>query len=153
MRHHTFLTRHLLGSVPASFIMVLAATVVTGPAAADDWPALRTGMWEFSRTIETPGTPGKPQIIQTKKCTNPSDDMKKQNEMLKKSGCTFTPPVRAGNTYTYSATCNIQGATGTSKSVLTVEDDSAYSISIESDFAGTSTHEVLHARRVADCRP
>jgi hypothetical protein len=151
MRHHTFLIRHLLGSVPASFIMVLAATIVTGPAAADDWPALRTGMWEFSRTIETPGTPGKPQIFQTRKCTNPSDDMKKQNEMLTKGGCKFSAVTRSGNTYTYSAVCKLKVASGTSKSVLTVESDSAYMIRIESDFGGEQTRELLRARRLGDC--
>lgn len=153
MKSKTCSTSHLSIVMASRSALLLAATLTTGTAVADEWPLLRTGMWELNRTIETPGKPGNPQNMQTMKCMNPSDDMKKQNEMLKKSGCTFTPPVRAGNTYTYSATCNIQGATGTSKSVLTVEDDSAYSISIESDFTGTSTHEVLHARRVADCRP
>jgi len=108
-------------------------------------------MWEFSRTIETPGTPGKPQIFQTRKCTNPSDDMKKQNEMLTKGGCKFSAVTRSGNTYTYSAVCKLKVASGTSKSVLTVESDSAYMIRIESDFGGEQTRELLRARRLGDC--
>lgn len=150
MRHPTSQARHFFRPVAARFAILLAATVIMGPAAADDWPALRTGMWEFNRTIETPGTPGKPQIIQTKKCTNPSDDMKKQNEMLTKGGCQFSPVTRSGNTYTYSAVCKLKVLSGTSKSVLTVENDSAYMIRIESDL-GEQTRELLRARRVGDC--
>ena len=125
MRHGSHLPRHFFASVPARFAIVLAATLATGPVAADDSPALRSGIWEFNRTVETSGTPGKAQAIQTKKCTGPSDDMKRQNEMLTKGGCKFSPVVRAGNTCTYSAVCKLQGASGTSKSVLTVESDSA----------------------------
>lgn len=135
----------------ARFAVLLAATLVTGRVAADDWPALRAGMWEFSRTIETPGASGKPQDIQKKDCTNPTDDMKKQNDMLTKAGCKFSPVVRAGNTYTFSATCTMQGASGTSKSVLTVQGDSAYEIRVDSDFGGKKTHEVLRAKRTGDC--
>ena len=116
-------------------------------------PALSTGMWEFNRTIESSRTPGKPQTIQTKTCTNPSDDMRKQNEMLTRSGCKFSPVTRAGSTYSYSAACKLQGAEGTSKSVLTVENDGAYTIRVESNFGGEPTRELLRARRVGDCRP
>ncbi len=71
-------TGHSLLALPAHFMVVLAAALATCPSvAADDWPALRIGLWEFNRTLETSGTPGKTQTIQTKKCTSPSDDMKK----------------------------------------------------------------------------
>jgi uncharacterized protein affecting Mg2+/Co2+ transport len=133
--------------------VLLAAALPAGQAAADDWPALRAGMWEFNRTIETPGAQGKPQTMQTRKCTNPADDMKRQNDMLSKGGCKFSPVTRAGNTYSYSAVCNLQGASGTSKSVLTVESDAAYEIRIESDFGGEPTREWLRAKRTGDCRP
>ncbi|MBK9063212.1 MAG: DUF3617 family protein [Acidobacteria bacterium] len=91
------------------------------------------------------------RTIQKKDCTNPTDDMKKQNDMLTKAGCKFSPVVRAGNTYTFSATCTMQGASGTSKSVLTVQGDGAFEIRVESDFGGKKTHEVLRAKRTGDC--
>ncbi len=154
MRNRTPLTRHYFLPVPARPAVLLAAALGTCPAvASDDWPALRTGMWEFNRSIETSRTPGKAQTIQTKKCANPSDDMKKQNEMLTRGGCKFSPVTRAGNTYTYSAVCKLQGTAGTSKSVLTVETDSAYMIRIESDFGGEPTRELLRAKRIGDCKP
>ena len=149
--HDTDLTRYFVLAVPARFAVLLAATLAAGPAAADDWPTLRPGMWEFNRTIEKPGSPGKPQTMQTKKCMNPSDDMKKQNEMLTRGGCKLSPITRAANVYTYSATCQLQGAAGTSKSVLTVESDSAYTIRVDSDFGGEPTRELLRAKRVGDC--
>jgi hypothetical protein len=77
--------------------------------------------------------------------------MKRQNEMLTKGGCRFTPVTRSGNAYSYSATCKMQGMSGTSKSVVTVDGDSAYALRVESDFGGESTREVLRARRTGDC--
>lgn len=153
MRNCITLSRNRACPAPTRVAMILAAAMFTGHAVADEWPALRAGMWEFNRTIETSATPGKPQTIQTKKCTNPSTDFKRQNEMLTKGGCTFSPVARAGNTYTYSAVCKMKGLSGTSKSVLTAERDSAYVIRIESDFSGEPTREILRAKRVGDCQP
>ncbi len=133
-------------------ILSIAALCATGTAAAaDEWPPLRQGMWEFNRSIETPGKGGKPQTMQMKECTNPTEDMKRQNEMLSKGGCKFSPVTRSGNVYSYSAQCKMQGMAGTSKSVLTVDGDSSYMIRIESDFGGEATREVLRARRTGDC--
>lgn len=139
--------------LPARIAILVATTLITGQAVADDWPTLRAGMWEFSRTVETTATPGKPQSFQTKNCTNPSADIKRQNEMLTKAGCSFSPVGRSGNTYTYSAVCKMKGLSGTSKSVLTAESDSAYAIRIESDVGGEPTRELLRAKRLSDCQP
>lgn len=151
MRRRTPLPRHFFVHVPVRCAVLLAATLAAGRAASDDWPALRAGMWEFNRTIETSGASGKPQTIQKNECTNPTDDMRKQNETLTKAGCKFSPVVRSGNTYTYSAVCKMQGVSGTSKSVLTVESDASYVIRVESDFGGQRTHETLRAKRAGDC--
>jgi hypothetical protein len=37
--------------------------------------------------------------------------------------------------------------------VLTVENDGAYTIRVESNFGGEPTRELLRARRIGDCRP
>ena len=144
---------YLLLSPTVRFAALLAAAISTGAATAEELPAFRAGVWEFNRAMEASATAGKPQTIQTRQCTSPSDDMKKQNEMLTKSGCKFSPVTRAGNIYSYSAVCNLTGASGTSKSELTVESDSAYLIRIESNLGGTPSREVLRAKRVGDCRP
>jgi hypothetical protein len=45
----------------------------------------------------------------------------------------------------------MQGMSGTSKSVLSVTGDSAYTLRVESDFGGEATRELLTAKRLGDC--
>lgn len=134
-------------------VLILAALLggAANAAASEEWPALRHGLWQFDRSIETVGKGGRPQTVQTRSCTSPTDEMKRQNETLSRAGCKFSPLARAGNVYTYSAACKMQGMSGTSKSVLTVDGDSAYTIRVESDFGGEATRELLQARRTGDC--
>jgi Protein of unknown function (DUF3617) len=153
MKPRTRLVQRLFRPMPARLPVLLAAALAVGQAAADEWPALRAGLWEFDRTIETPGVAGKPQTMQTTNCTNPASDMKSQNEMLTKAGCKFSPVTRSGNTYSYSAVCKLQGVSGTSNSVLTVENDGAYTIRVESDLGGQPSRELLRAKRTGDCQP
>ncbi len=132
-------------------MVLIAALCAAGSAAADDWPVLRHGMWEFNRSMETVGKAGKPQTVQTSKCTSPTEEWKRQQETLSKAGCKFSPLVRAGNVVTYSAVCKMQGSTVTSKSVMTVDGDGAYTLRVESDDGGETTRELLQARRKGDC--
>ena len=133
-------------------LLLLATVLAAGTAvAADDWPVLRHGLWEFNRTMEGAGKGGRAESIQARRCVNPTDDMKRQREMLGKSGCKFSPISRSGNVYSYSATCQMQGLSGTSKSTLTVNGDSAYTLRVESDFGGEATRELMQAKRVGDC--
>jgi hypothetical protein len=134
----------------------VAASVVAGGALffaaaslAEDPPPFRQGLWQFDRAVGG-------QKLQTKECTNPTEDMKQQNALLTKGGCKFTPSTRAGKAYTFSAECTINAPgsapiTARSTSVLTVESDSAYRVEITTTGAGTSTNETLLARRVGDC--
>jgi len=120
-------------------------------ARAEDLPSFRQGLWEFNRTVETIGSPGKPQTLTTKKCTNPTEDMKKQHELVSKTGCKFSPAVRTGKTYTFTTECNIQGVTTKSTSIMTVENDGAYTVKVESRSGAQGTNETLQARRTGDC--
>lgn len=127
---------------------VLALT--TCNANAQNLPTLRPGLWEINRTVDTSDNNGTPQTVSTRECTSPNEGMLARQEMLKKIGCTLSPLNQQGNTYTYSAICG-QGEGGTSRSTLTVEKDSAYSIRIESNIKGTPSQEMLRATRVGDC--
>jgi hypothetical protein len=134
-------------------IAVLVVTALTAcVSSAQDLPALRAGLWEINRTIDASASGGPPQTVSTRECTSPNDGMLARQEMLKKIGCTLSPLHQSGNTYTFSAVCS-QGAGGTSRSTLTVDNDSAYSIHIESDIAGMPSKEMLRATRVGDCPP
>ena len=134
----------VVASVAAGVALFLA-----GAPRAEEPPAFRHGLWQFDRTVGG-------QKLQTKECTNPTEDMKQQNALLTKGGCKFTPSTRAGKTYTFSAECTINApggapVTARSTSVLTVESDAAYRVEITTTGAGTSTNETLLARRVGDC--
>jgi len=121
-------------------------------AHAQPLPPLRAGLWEVSRTVEAPTGTGTPQIVRTTECEDPNEAMAARQQMLTRIGCTLAPMEHAGNTYTFSAICG-EGGAETSKSVLIVESDSAYSIRIESTVGGAQSQELLRATRVGDCPP
>ena len=129
--------------------VIVAVLLFAGLAAADELPALRPGMWEFIRTVAPAG--GKPQTLQNKKCADPTEQMKSQNAMFEKSGCTFSPVQKSGNRYTFKATCTVQGDTFESTTVMTFENEGAYRLDIESRHGKQATQETLTARRVGDC--
>jgi hypothetical protein len=135
----------------ATLVAALAAGVlfVSGAARADDPPSFRQGLWQFDRTVG-----GQP--LQTKECTSPSDQLRRQNELLRRKGCNLSPTQRSGNSYTFTAECTINApgaapVTARSTSLMTVESDSAYRVEITTTGAGTSTQESLIARRIGDC--
>ncbi len=138
--------------------LVLAASflVAAGHASADDLPPLRQGLWEFNRSIQGASAPADQKKLTVRKCVNPREDMKKQNAMLEKAGCKFSQMKKMGKTYSFSADCTIQDAgRSTSRSVMTVDSDSAYTVKVESEseMGGkkATTSEVLAAKRVGDC--
>lgn len=93
----------------------------------------------------------------SKKCTSPSDDMKRQNAMLEKAGCRFSPMKKKGNTYTFTTECTVKNPSGgtligRTTSIITVESDSAYKVQVDGTANGQSTKELLIARRVGDCK-
>jgi len=129
---------------------MMAGTLgICAASRAEDPPAFRQGLWQFDRTVGG-------QKLQTRECTSPSEELKRQNELLAKSGCTISPTIRSGNAYTFSAECTINtpgavSVSARSTSVMTVDSDGAYKVEIATTGAGTSTQEVLIARRVGDC--
>jgi hypothetical protein len=129
--------------------VVLAAAWLAEPF-AQQWPALRQGMWEFTRTMQPPGG-GAAETITSKRCIDPVADMQSQNAKLARAGCTSSAPVRSGNTYTFTATCKMMGVQSNTKSTLVVESDSAYTLTVEGTAAGQPVNELMKARRTGDC--
>ena len=120
-------------------------------ALAADLPAFRKGMWEFTRTVEAQGAQSKPVTMSNKKCTDPTADMKSIQAMLAKQGCKVSPATAKGNQYTFSSQCTVKGTAMSSRSVITVESDSAYKLEVSSKGGGRSTREILVAKRVGAC--
>lgn len=144
--------RFIASKLVARCAFILAAALAAAAASAQELPALRDGLWEISRTIEAAPDTGAAQTIQARECFSPSAHMKKQQAMLQSIGCKLSPVDHVDNTYTFSALCGPDAA-GVSKSVLTIESDSAYSIRIESNIDGAPSQELLRATRIGDCPP
>jgi hypothetical protein len=136
---------------------ILAAAIglaVVQLARADEPPKFRKGLWEFERTAGG-------QKMHATQCTDPGEDMRRQNEMIEKGGgCKISPLQRSGNTYSFSADCSMKTPRGDtvsfrSTSVMTVESDSAYKIDVTTSSGGADSpvgKELLTARRVGDCK-
>ena len=130
-------------------LLIAALSGVVLLALAQDLPQFRKGLWQFQRTVSTAG--GEPQTLESERCVNPTDEMKKQNEMLAQVGCKSSAVTRTGDTYSFSADCNVNGVPVKSKSVITVENDSGYRVEVESQQGAQATKESLVARRVGAC--
>jgi len=139
---------------PVSRFAIAVAVAITAACViglqAQQWPVLKQGMWEFNRTMQAPGG-GPPRTVTSKRCTDPSADMQRQNATLTKSGCTISAPVKKGNTYTFTAACNVMGITSNTTSTLVVESESAYTLTVEGTTDGQPTKEVMKALRTGDC--
>ena len=151
--------KHRVGRI-GSLLVVAATLASTGPwaARAEELPVMRKGMWEHTRSIQAPGQP--PQTITGRTCTTPTEEWKKQDAMLRKLGCTFSPVTRADGAYRFAADCPVPGGgRARSSSAITPSGDSAYTIRVETEgLAGgsggkTKTVEELTARRVGECAP
>jgi hypothetical protein len=135
--------------IVATVIVILMSLLACSPVLAADLPTLRQGLWKFQRTVG-----GK--NIETTKCTSPTEDMKKMNAKLEKSGCRFSPVKKTGNVYTYTADCSMKmpsGATMNSRStsVMTVVSESSYRIEVDAVIDGQASKELVVAQRVGDC--
>lgn len=127
---------------------VLIGFTVT--VAAQDWPPLKQGMWEISRTMQAPGG-GAPKVVNSKRCMDPVADWKKQNAQLGQMGCTFSPMKKTGASYTFTASCNVMGTSSNTTTTIVPDGDSAYTLTVTGTTDGAPTKEVMKATRVGEC--
>jgi len=135
-----------LRRVPA--IALLTAFSVSIALAAD-WPSFEPGNWSFDRVMSGAGA-AREKVSHTE-CTDPTADHHKQQAMLAKAGCQFSPLTQTGTSYRYSATCKMGGMTTRSDSVLEAVSAEAFTITVDSVIGDSKTHEVLTARRIGNC--
>jgi hypothetical protein len=141
--------RDRLSRLLAAAILALIA-LVAAPVVAQDWPRLRQGMWEITRTMQAPGE-GAPRVVPVKKCMDPSTDWQAQNARMSKAGCTFSPIRHSGSTYTFTSNCSVMGITSNTTTTIVVESDSAYTLTVEGTTDGKPTKETAKGRRIGDC--
>jgi len=131
---------------------IAAAVLLAGlamPAMSDEPPVFRQGLWEFNRSVE--GGDGKPVSLVTRKCTSPTEDMRRKNQAMANAGCKSSALVRNGNVYRSSADCTIQNVAIHSTSVITAQGDTAYRADIDTRQGSHATREILIAHRLGDC--
>ncbi len=128
----------------------LFASIALPALAAEQLPDFRPGLWEFRRSVDSGD--GKPAMLTSQKCTSPTDDMNRKTESMATSGCHASPVSRSGNIYSFSFKCTLQGVPVESKSVITVENESAYKVDVETKQGSRTSREQLDARRVGDCK-
>ncbi len=141
----------LAGAAGAPGAPGTAAPKTRAASGMGEWPTLTPGMWRFHRVLMRVGRNAPPDTITNSTCADPVQDMHTQDARLTKMGCTFTSPVRKGNTYTFGSSCTIQGRSASSTSVLTVAGPGAYRLVVNAQMGPDATREILEARRIGDC--
>ena len=141
-----------------SFIPVLALGVACiSPAAAQDFPTRRAGLWEI--TVEREGMP--PQVMQ--QCTDAETD-KSMNAFGGGMGaelCSKQDIRKVGTTLVINATCKIGPMTSVSHSVVSGDFNSNYTVKVTSKIEGLPAAAqamaggatTIQARWVGACNP
>jgi hypothetical protein len=132
------------------FTLTALAVGFAGATEAPQMPTLRQGLWSYQRVAETPGA-GKPRPVSMSKCVDPSADLKKNLEQLRARNCTVSAIARHGNAYAWTVACPVNGETLQIKSVITVENDTAFREEMSSHWGSQDSRSTLSARRVGDC--
>ena len=112
-------------------------------------PALQPGMWEFRRTLTKSG--GKPQFSSLKKCTDPSADIARKMDELKKKNCSFVPARQEHEHYASSWVCPTPSGPMHFRDVLTVKGADAYEDLSESRMGTRVSQQKIEAQRIGDC--
>ena len=109
-------------------------------------PAFRSGLWEYRRTFMSPDT-GKPQVATTRKCADPTVEMREKMETLKKKGCQFAPLKRKNDRYISSWVCQTPTGAMRFRDVLLAKDADSYE-----DLSETHTRQRVMQQRIEAAR-
>jgi len=124
-----------------------AETSAPAPRSAGvELPAFRSGLWEYRRTFMSPET-GKPQAATTRKCADPTVEMREKMETLKKKGCQFAPLKRNSDRYISSWVCQTPTGAMRFRDVLLAKDADSYE-----DLSETHTRQRVMQQRIEAAR-
>lgn len=133
----------------APTLAALACVLFGAGALAQQLPVLKRGMWQFDRNVN-----GREMGV-INQCANPTADMMEQDAMLTAAGCNFSPLRQDGDKYSFDVDCAIKsGSTqiiSKTTSLMTVTDDSAYTVRVTGTTNGSQTDESIVAKRIGDC--
>jgi len=142
--------------VNAASVILLCVVGSRVSVTADELPALRSGLWEYQRTVQRSDEDWSPKDTTVRECENPISVLQKQNELYRKLGCAIATTRVTESTYQVTADCPTKNGIKTeSRGVTTFDGDSAYTSVIDSEgaVAGKLVKfvERLAAKRIGDC--
>jgi hypothetical protein len=110
----------------------LAASI--GPAAAQDMPARKPGLWQLSMNFEGGRVPAQAM----KQCIDAQTDklMNAPGGGMGREQCTQTNVQRVGSTIVVDSTCKFANVTNVSHAVISGDFNSAYTVQVESKREG-----------------
>jgi hypothetical protein len=139
-------------------LTALALAAAAAPAAAQDYPRLKPGLWEVSSRSSAQG-PNEPPLKSTM-CLDDATakEMYNASQGMMANLCSKFDVKRDGNVYRSEATCKIGPSTMLAKSTMTVVGDTSYTIQGSSTYdppfmgmkEATTTVEAKHA---GACKP
>jgi hypothetical protein len=141
-------------------IAILAACIFLAlPAAADELPTRKAGLWEIKMQIEGQSLP----ISSVHQCTDPATD----KLMIASFGgtamqaCPQKDISNSGGTVTIDSVCKIDGGTATTHAVISGDFNAAYTINVTTKREGGrpmphmatdgTTHITMEAKWVGAC--
>lgn len=133
------------GAAGAVFVAIIPA------AAATDWPDLKPGLWQFSRTLYAAS---EPSTIERQTCVDPVAEWKRQEAASERMGCGVETSRVAGDRLVTTVDCDLANVgEGTSRSVAVIEGPDAYRVEVTNTgvLARAGDRELLVARRLGDC--
>lgn len=145
-----------ISAVPLCLCVAMFLAALAVPAAAEDYPKLKAGLWEMDRSSDR--APNQPN--RTTMCLDDSV----QRQMLDMGAgamqnmCSKHEFKFSGNRGTGDFICDIGGSRMHSKSVLQLTGNTAYRTEIDTTYdppfmGQTHTKAVMTARNVGPCKP
>jgi Protein of unknown function (DUF3617) len=115
-------------------LAILALALIVTPAAAQDMPARKAGLWDMKMIFEGRGAP--PQTMQH--CIDATTDkaMQAMSGGMQAQNCSKRETKKVGDTLVFDSVCNFGSGTTTSHGVVTGDFNSAYTIKINSKREG-----------------
>jgi len=143
--------------VPPRLIMLLMFASGSGIWAQNDWPHVRTGIWEESGTRMLPsGKKTEATGIKIRLCGEPESIFKSwagsSHAKIEKSGCAYISKRTSENTWEIIADCDLRTfGRSMGKSTVTLKNDMEFE-SFRQFKEGNQTYTVhLFAKRIAEC--
>jgi hypothetical protein len=142
-------------------VVLALAVIVAAPAAAQDLPTRKSGLWEMKMVFEGRSTP--PMTM--RQCIDPGTDKAMQAQYgsggAAGATCSKKDFRNAGGTMTFDSVCKIGASTMTTHGVITGSFDSAYTMKINSTreggpqvpgmAAGGESHMTIEAKHIGPC--